>query len=212
MCGEYGEHCRNCGMNADDCKCGSWQPGPGRPHYHALLFGLGFADLKLHKRNNGNPIFTSATLEKLWPYGFSSVGQVTFQSAAYVARYIVKKINGDLAKRHYEMTDFTTGEIVQKKSEFTRMSLKPGIAATWLEKFQNDVYPHGKVVVNGTETAAPKYYDKKFKTWNPKAYADLQEERAFRAYEHRDDNTPARLAVKEQVLKARASKLRRNHL
>ena len=82
----------------------------------------------------GNKLWTSATLEGLWKFGFSSVGEVTFESAAYVARYCLKKVNGDLAKDHYAMVDLDTGEVYQKEAEFSHMSLKPGIGALWLQK------------------------------------------------------------------------------
>ena len=31
---------------------------------------------------SGAPLYRSDTLERLWPYGFSSIGDVTFESAA----------------------------------------------------------------------------------------------------------------------------------
>lgn len=82
MCGEYGENF-------------------GRPHFHACIFGFNFDDLKLWKVQNKQKLYRSKKLEKLWDKGHSSVGTVTFESAAYVARYIMKKVTGDAAKNHY---------------------------------------------------------------------------------------------------------------
>ena len=62
--------------------CGEYGELNRRPHYHALLFGFRPSDLCLFKADNGNPLFTSDILSNLWPYGFVTVGNVTFDSAA----------------------------------------------------------------------------------------------------------------------------------
>ena len=74
--------------------CGEYGDKLGRPHYHAIIFGVTFVDKKLWSIRRGNNLYRSATLEKLWPYGFSSIGTVNFETAAYVARYVTKKITG----------------------------------------------------------------------------------------------------------------------
>ena len=61
-----------------------------RPHYHAILFGIEFTDLVIFKTINGIPLYTSATLTKIWGKGHASGGNVTMQSAAYVALLILK--------------------------------------------------------------------------------------------------------------------------
>ena len=81
--------------------CGEYGEKFARPHYHACMFDLDFADQKHWKTINGNKHYTSETLEKIWPFGFSTIGDVTFESAAYVARYVTKKITGKNALHHY---------------------------------------------------------------------------------------------------------------
>ena len=71
--------------------CGEYGSLLGRPHYHACLFNFDFPDKYLWKENNGQKLYRSPSLEELWPYGYSSIGTVTFESAAYVARYILKR-------------------------------------------------------------------------------------------------------------------------
>lgn len=71
--------------------CGEYGEKLGRPHYHAILFGLDFADKTKWKMRRGYQTWRSKSLEKLWPFGHSEIGSVTFESAAYVARYILKK-------------------------------------------------------------------------------------------------------------------------
>ena len=80
--------------------CGEYGELNKRPHHHAIIFNFDFDDKYLWKRGT-NPLWRSPTLEKLWPYGMSSIGKVTFESAAYVARYVMKKVNGELADEHY---------------------------------------------------------------------------------------------------------------
>lgn len=123
-----------------------------RPHYHACLFGYDFSDKVYFKKSaSGERLYTSKFLDSLWPFGFATVGSVSFQSAAYIARYCMKKVNGQLAKSHYEtITD--DGEIIDRLPEFNHMSLKPAIGKRWLEKFETDVYPRDYVVINGVKT------------------------------------------------------------
>lgn len=191
MAGEYGENF-------------------GRPHFHACIFNLDFEDKYLwQKTESGSKIYRSKILEELWPFGYSSIGEVNFQSAAYVARYIMKKVTGDMAEQHYEEVNFTTGEIIQRKPEFNKMSLKPGIGFGWYEKFKDDVYPHDYVIVNGKMCKPPKFYDKKYADDYPYEFDQLQWDREKSAKSRNFDNTPERLLVKEEVLKAKLSRLKR---
>jgi len=81
--------------------CGEYGSKTGRPHYHACIFKYDFPDKVFYTERNGYKLFTSQILQDLWtdpsdglPYGYCSVGSLTFESAAYVARYILKKVNG----------------------------------------------------------------------------------------------------------------------
>lgn len=199
MCGEYGEKV-------------------GRPHYHACIFNFDFDDKTMWmKTDSGSKIYRSKQLEELWTFGFSSIGEVNFQSAAYVARYIMKKMSGDAAAAHYEYVDPTTGEIHSRRPEFTKMSLKPGIGARWFKKYTSDVFKltadgdvaQDAVFVNGRLVKPPRYYDKKFKDEYPLEWDAIEQERLVRARECIDDNTPERLKVKEQLTVAKLSMLKR---
>jgi hypothetical protein len=182
-----------------------------RPHFHACIFGFDFPDKTLWKRTpSGSLIYRSKSLEDLWPFGYSSVGDVTFESAAYVARYVMKKRTGKGVGDHYETTDFETGEIKDRVPEFNRMSLKPGIGYEWYRQFSSDIYPHDYVVINGRESRPPKFYDKKFADDFPEEFEALQFQRFVDAVDRFDDNTDERLRVKEQVLEAKFSRLNRS--
>lgn len=178
-----------------------------RPHYHLCLFGYTPTDRYSVKKD----LYGSPTLDKLWPYGYVSFGAVTFESAAYVARYCLKKVNGRDARQHYEAgVDPDTGEVLQLQPEFTHMSLKPGIGAGWFNKYSTEVYPCDEVIINGKPVKPPKYYDK---LYDKIPFNDLDQIRAQReldAYILRGDNTSERLAVKEQVTTARSNLSSRN--
>jgi len=188
--------------------CGEYGEKNGRPHYHACLFNFDFPDKKLWKITKGGcRLYTSDALAELWPYGFSTIGDVTFESAAYVARYIMKKINGELAEEHYVDED---GVILNP--EYTTMSRRPGIGRGWLDKYFSDVYPHDHVVINGVKMKPPKYYDGVLKTERPYEFDEIKENRLTGMEKHADNNTPERLSVRENITKARLKLLVRDKI
>lgn len=194
------------------------EQGTIRPHFHACLFGYDFPDKVFFKRSSsGDKLYTSKLLEFLWPFGISSVGDVTFQSAAYIARYCVAKRTGDAAKSWYACDEFIdeNGEVRDSVTpEFNRMSLKPGIGSRWLDKFQTDVYPRDYVVVNGVKVKPPKYYDVLFERENPGTFSEIvaQRELDMNTLIKRDhlEFWPDRMFVKEQVHLARSNQLLRS--
>lgn len=115
-CGEYGEQTR-------------------RPHYHAVFFGENFQDGKIQINSD---LYTNQRLADLWGHGQVSVGNVTFESCAYVAGYVHKKA-GD-------------------EDTFNLMSSNPGLGKQWLLKYFDDVRRTGTVSVNGKEFPVPARY------------------------------------------------------
>jgi hypothetical protein len=183
----------------------------GRPHFHACIFGYDFHDKKFFKRTAaGAVLYTSEELEKLWPYGYSTIGNVTFESAAYVARYIMQKQTGkDVDPNHYTYCDLQTGELIKIEPEYNKMSLKPGIGADWYKKYKNDVYPHDFVEIRGKKTKPPRYYDTMYSKENPYEYDELLYKREKQAKLNPEEKTLERLQVKETVTKAKLKKLKR---
>ena len=189
-----------------------------RPHYHALLFGLDFSDREaLPPSASGADLFTSKTLEKVWGKGFVTVGDVTFESAAYCARYIMKKLNGPACEvvndetglRPYERFDSRTGEIVEVEKEYCAMSRRPGIARDWIQKFTGDCYPKDFVTVRGVKVRPPRYYDQYLESVNPDLLDDVKAQRAF-VSSLSDDNSELRLSQKKTVKEAQFDQLKRN--
>lgn len=200
------------GANIRFYHCGEYGDKYGRPHYHALLFNFDFPDKYIWRRTSqGHLCWRSPALEELWPFGNSEIGEANFQTAAYVARYIMKKINGKRAEEHYEYMDPSTGQIFKLKPEYTTMSRRPGIGKKWLDKFSSDVYPGDFVVINGKKMRPPKYYDKQFEISDPSTMEEIKWIRSENAKKYLDDNSKERLAVKEQVQLSKLKHLPRNH-
>lgn len=150
----------------------------GRPHYHALIFGHDFDDKKFFKMSGKNKIFISPTLNDIWSFGHCYIGEVTFQSAAYVARYCMKKVTGNAAIEHYcTGVDQDTGEMFFRRPEYSTMSRREAIGKKWYSQFFNDVYPHGFLIIDGKRVVAPKYYDKLFARDFPDLFQELKTKR-----------------------------------
>lgn len=184
--------------------CGEYGDENLRPHYHAILFNCDFPDRKVFKRlPSGHTIDTSEILSELWPYGFCSVGSASFESAAYVASYCLKKVTGDPAKDHYRRVN-RFGETVDVVPEFAHMS--QGIGRDWLAKFGRDVFPGFQVVSRGGRVGQPpRYYRKKYAEQSPLQYEAIMDMRRELGEAQAWNSTPERLAVREQVLLARLS-------
>lgn len=199
------------GSNIRFFHCGEYGELSGRPHYHAIIFNFDFPDKKFWTERNGHRCYRSDSLEKLWTLGQSEIGNVTFESAAYVARYIMKKINGDAAQNHYAVIDWTTGEVLaQRKPEYTTMSRRPGIGAGFFEKYSDDIYNHDRVIMRGREMRPPKFYDNRYEILNPIAYDEMKFTREKNAEKFACDNTQDRLNVRERVKLESIKSLPRN--
>lgn len=180
--------------------CGEYGDDNGRPHYHACIFGLDFRDDRYHwKLSNGHPLFRSPTLEKLWTKGQSYIGELTYESAAYVARYTLKKVTGVSADEYYGT----------RKPPYMTMSRRPGLGAAWFEKFKSDVFPDDFVVLNGKKARVPTYYDTLLERHQPELLEQLRQKRKERVEELAEDLTEERLREKEIYQRARIKLLKR---
>lgn len=165
--------------------CGEYGSETFRPHYHVLLFNYDFVD-KVFVKNSGSgePLFRSDVLAGLWEDGEHFIGAVTAQSCAYVSRYVLKKVGKEFTPDGCE-------------KEFTCMSRRPGIAATWFKKYHRGVYDWDNVVFGSAEVRPPRYYDTKFEEIDAKRLEVLKRRRRSLAMLNRVDSTKARLRVRE---------------
>lgn len=194
--------------------CGEYGEKKHRPHYHAIIFGYDFPDKKLHTKQNGHLLYRSELLEKAWTKGHSLIGHCTFESAAYVARYIMKKRVGKNEKdksqdQYYEIIDDETGEIHQQEREFCLMSRRPGIGKTWLETYHKDT-DKDFLTLRGKKMKLPKYYDNILELEDEIEMLYRKGKRRRLAKQQSDDNTIERLETKERVKDAQINQLKRS--
>lgn len=144
--------------------CGEYGDTRRRPHFHAALFGVDFAFDRIDYGSGvrGDRIFVSRALSDVWgksvfPLGHT-IGSLTFESGAYIARYITKRVSGVGASSLPLACDPDSGELVMPNPEFLLCS--KGIGRAWFrEYFMRDVFPHGRVITDqGTPAPVPRFY------------------------------------------------------
>jgi len=220
---------RKFGENIRYLHCGEYGEKYGRPHYHALLFNLDFSDRIPFKKKNGHIQYVSDTLTERWGLGHAVVGDLTYESAAYVSRYTTKKnlrdyrlvgnsetpTRRELPRREKInlLRDLSmnghTPQIV-KEQEYITMSRRPGLGRGWLEKFKNDVYPDDFVLKGNQKFQPPRYYDHVFELDNPEQFDKIKNARKQKAKQNACETTPERLAVKERLQYKRLEYLKRD--
>lgn len=114
--------------------CGEYGEKHGRPHYHAIIYGLSVED---------KPLFLET-----WNKGFVYVGNVSYNSARYVAGYIQKKYNGPMAKKVYG----------NRQVPFQLQS--QGIGKEYALKNATRLRKELCVSVRGVKLGLPRYYKK----------------------------------------------------
>ena len=197
MAGEYGKVYDDYGKPIDGLI--------GRPHFHCILFGYAFPDREPFKRSpSGVQIYNSELLDDLWKHGYAGIQDFNLAAAAYVARYVTKKITGDMAARHYEKVS-PHGEIIPIEPEYNRMSLNPAIGKRWIEQYSGDLYPKDFVTHNGEKFRPPKYYDKYFEGLCPEEMEAIKIRREQQALANKVE--PERLEQMHQHKLLTAEKL-----
>lgn len=176
-CGEYG-------TNGTRAAIG------GNPHYHIIIMNWAPDDLVFDKisKKSGLPVYKSKTIEKIWGKGYCPIGLITYESAAYVARYTMKK-NGLAAKKreYYDeiqpdgtiKTKYRIKENIQK-SEFITMSTMPGIGAQYFydnfEKIKRNKHIIVKSSTNAKIKRVPRYYRKLWEKLDWESYHQFKYE------------------------------------
>lgn len=185
--------------------CGEYGEKTFRPHYHAILFNHQFDDEEEQIRmteSGPKKVLVSPKLTQLWGQGITSTGEMTFNSAAYVARYCLKKINGPDADSYY----------FGREPEFSLMSRMPGIGANYFIRNKQDIYSNDFCVIRGKKCAPPPYYDRLLEKVDKVLYDYVKGKRidGFDLLDiGRGDNSLARLYDREQVQKIKQNKISR---
>lgn len=156
--------------------CGEYGSTSMRPHYHIILYGVDFSDdRKIFKTSkNGDFYYTSETLSTLWKNGFHLITDVTYDTCAYTARYVTKKLNGPAADV-YTYFNFPR--------EFSVMSRRPGIGRQYYDDHSTDIYRNQEIFIStekgGKKLLPPRYYDKLYDIDYPEKMSEIKEKRRF---------------------------------
>lgn len=154
--------------------CGEYGDLNMRPHYHVLLFGFEFADKKFYCKSGENSIYTSKVLDEIWGMGACKIGELNFDTACYVARYVMKKVDGKLRDEGHYLVYDADGVVSEREPEFPLMSRRPGIGASYYAKYGQEVRDHDTLVIKGREVPSVRYYDKLFERLDPKGYRSVK--------------------------------------
>lgn len=157
--------------------CGEYGSTGLRPHYHVCLFNMPQLTLVPWKNCDGYQIYRSPEIERTWKLGFSTVGDLNYETCAYTARYIMKKQLGQ-SRSDFERICSLVPNIPPFVPEYVVMSRRPGIARAWLGDPSDpgseirDIYSTDSVVMNLGKKGVrllkpPRYYDKIFDQFAP---------------------------------------------
>lgn len=125
-----------------------------RPHYHSVIFGLSVMD--------------EQAINSAWGLGYIHIGNVTFDSARYVASYTIKKLSGDRA------LEYARRGVIP---EFALMSRRPGIGARYCERNEKFLRDNMFCVAKGSKVGLPRYYrDRLFSDEEKAIFHQMMEE------------------------------------
>lgn len=176
-----------------------------RPHYHAILFGMDFEDkVKFQQNQYGDWHYTSEELADIWGQGFVTTAHANYTTASYVAQYCLKKVTGDEGKKLYGSLGIKPPYITMSRGG---TGGKGGIGKQWFEKYHKDIFPLDECIHEGKRHPVPRYYDNQI---NPEDLERYKQERRKNFEKRKDDYTPDRLVVKENIIEARIKRLKRS--
>lgn len=190
--------------------CGEYGGKGERPHYHFILFGIPLPPETFYNSRiiNHEYYFQNTIIERCWKYGISNITTSSWNTIAYVCRYITKKINGNQSEYEYA----EKGQI----KEFFRMSR--GIGKDYYENHKEEIYQNDEITIH-TKTGAtnikpPSYFDKLYEKENNKRIEELKQKRLHRKRINDkilDEKTSidrlSRLAIEERSLDEKHKKL-----
>lgn len=164
--------------------CGEYGDITKRPHYHSIMFNLPIDDLVYYSSKDGIVYYTSETLNKIWKKGQILITDVTFDTCAYVAGYVQKKITGkgwkEIEERFVQI-DRDSSVSSGFSREFIRMSRKPGIGEEYFRTHKKDIYRHDTVYCKKGDRLLklrpPRYYDRLFEVEFPDELLSIKERR-----------------------------------
>lgn len=180
-----------------------------RPHYHLCLFNFDPQDkVFIRKTKSGEKIYSSEYITRYWPHGDSYVGTLTHKSAAYVARYCLKKLTGPDEIKDHVKVDPETGECWFVEPPKISMSNRPGIGKAWFDKFKTDCFPSDYLIYDNRKYPVPKYYDRLLEQNVPTELETIKKLRRIKA--EKNKRTTQQRYNKNLIAEKRAKRLKRS--
>lgn len=163
---------KHTGLDISYYACCEYGENTFRPHYHAIIFGWLPNDLVFNRTNKfGNVLYTSPTLQKLWPFGFSLISEANVRTGGYCARYCTKKLTGNSAVLAYDNLG------IQRPCSL--MSRRPAIGFQYFLYHIDDIINYDKLSISTSEgvltISPPKYFYDKLQLNYPDLYANIKE-------------------------------------
>jgi len=199
------------GTKIDRMVTGEYGEKNKRPHWHALIFNWEPPDKKLkNTTDRGDSLYTSEIISNLWEKGIHDFGDITLDSASYVARYAAKKLTHGKDQDHNYHPIHKTPQ-------------RRGMGRTWIEQNYKHTFQNGFIVLpNGELSKIPRYYLDWAKTHVPELYAyyvtevlptlisKAEDRQAKEDWEYLSNPSPramTRPKVKETILKQKFKRL-----
>lgn len=187
-----------------------------RPHYHMIMFNLPIPleELKIYKIKEGHILWNCDILTEKWGKGFVGLAEVNWDTCAYTARYVMKKLKGKIDDEKYYEQGMTP--------EFVRMSRKPGIGLQYFTENFQKIYRNDEIILAGHKekiqpVKPPKYFDIKFAELFPETMDKIKAARKQIAEETTriknmttDLSEAERLSVEERIKLSKWLTLQRN--
>lgn len=160
--------------------CGEYGPTNGRPHFHAIFYGLPLPDVVKHSEQSlsgKNYVYlTSEIIFNCWSKGFVTIGECNWETSAYVARYVLKKFN-NLEEYDYQNLCFVNGW-EPLPPEMREASRRPGLGRPYYEAHKGEIYPLDKVVLPNGQVLKPcSYFDDLYDLEDPELLELLKQDR-----------------------------------
>lgn len=203
---------RGLGRHVRNMSCGEYGEQGLRPHYHDILFGEDFVEdrVPVRKSQTGALLYSSPRLSKAWPFGEAVIGDFTYDTAFYVAKYNVKVLRGQAASREFlRRWDSRTGEEWFVEPPFLLMSRMPGLGASWFERFGADAFPSDFVVIDGRKLPVPAYYMRLLEKLDDGAAEVVREARRLAGSRSEGDRTEGRLRTLHESGRLHAARFAR---